>query len=220
MRAGLLLIIVLVAAAPTTAPTTRTDGESPAVAGPDALPESPRDYALRLEKRSLREALDRSRESIARLREHLKDLRDETTRKDATNENLVRRLDRLIEECERDHLNELHAVCTAHKTYDGVEWAMISVGSKNGAEEGARFAILDEDGHQVATLTLNIIKEERSIGRLSGPNMGLVRPGLEASGVAKEGFGAWEDPDLLKSRPPPEIAEPRRERVGSRVGSR
>jgi hypothetical protein len=173
--------------------------DRPADPGPATAPaddDAPIDE-VRLRNETLREALDCSREALESMRIGLKDLRAGVPGGDGLDKSLVQHLDRIHDTLLANAPPVLRArIEFVEPPSTPVPYALISVGSNRGAEEGARFHVIDADGHDLGTITLVAADANRSTGRLNRPGLARIHKGLEARGYAKRGFKNWVDAEV------------------------
>lgn len=66
------------------------------------------------------------------------------------------------------------------RTIAGVQYATISIGSADGVQRGMEFKVLDRaSGNFLGTLVVDTTDPNESTGRLAGPNVAAIRPGVE-----------------------------------------
>ncbi|HYO09203.1 MAG TPA: hypothetical protein VER17_09540 [Tepidisphaeraceae bacterium] len=62
----------------------------------------------------------------------------------------------------------------------GQQYATISVGSADGVQRGMEFKVLDrQSGNFLGNLTVDSVEPNEATGRLVGPNVAAIRPGVE-----------------------------------------
>lgn len=62
----------------------------------------------------------------------------------------------------------------------GVDYATISVGSADGVQQGMEFKVVNSStGDFLGTITINTVDPNESTGRLAGPNVAAIKPGVE-----------------------------------------
>jgi len=67
------------------------------------------------------------------------------------------------------------------RTIAGVQYATISVGAAEGVTQGMEFKVVDRaSGNFLGTITINTVDPNESMGRLAGPNVAAIKPGVEA----------------------------------------
>jgi chromosome segregation ATPase len=66
------------------------------------------------------------------------------------------------------------------RNIDGVDYATISVGAADGVQQGMEFKVIDRtNGNFLGTVTVNSVDPNQATGRLAGPNIAAIKPGVE-----------------------------------------
>jgi hypothetical protein len=74
----------------------------------------------------------------------------------------------------------INGVVRATRQIAGIPYATISVGSADNVVRGMKFNVVDRDtGTFLGTLTVDTVEPNESTGRLEGPSVAQVRPGVE-----------------------------------------
>lgn len=74
----------------------------------------------------------------------------------------------------------INGVIRARRDIAGIPYAVISVGSNDGVTRGMEFKIVDRASKQfLGVLTVDSVEPTEATGRLAGPNLNAVRPGVE-----------------------------------------
>jgi hypothetical protein len=61
-----------------------------------------------------------------------------------------------------------------------VPYATISVGANESVVKGMEFNLVDESGHFLGKLTIDSVEQDEASGRVNGPSIDSVRPGVKA----------------------------------------
>jgi len=74
----------------------------------------------------------------------------------------------------------INGVIRARRDIAGIPYAVISVGSNDGVAKGMEFKIINRaNGQFLGVLTVDSVEPTEATGRLAGPNLNTVRPGVE-----------------------------------------
>ena len=74
----------------------------------------------------------------------------------------------------------INGVIRARREIAGVPYATISVGGNDGVAKGMEFKIIDRtSGNFLGILTVDSVESTEATGRLAGPKLTDVRPGVE-----------------------------------------
>ena len=80
----------------------------------------------------------------------------------------------------RSGLPAINGVVRDVRPIAGNQYATISVGSAQGVQRGMEFKVLDRaSGNFLGTLTVDSVEPNEATGRLFGPNVAAIRPGVE-----------------------------------------
>jgi hypothetical protein len=81
----------------------------------------------------------------------------------------------------RSGVPSINGIVRVFRTIAGVLYAKISVGAADGVQQGMEFKVVDRaSGNFLGTITINNVDPNESIGRLAGPNVAAIKPGVEA----------------------------------------
>ncbi len=81
----------------------------------------------------------------------------------------------------RSGLPSINGVIRDVRTIAGRPYATISVGTADGVQRGMEFKILDrQGGNFLGTLVVDSVEPNEATGRLDGPKVAEIRPGVEA----------------------------------------
>jgi len=76
--------------------------------------------------------------------------------------------------------SKINGVIRDRRNIGGVPYASISVGSNDGVTKGTEFKVVDRDsGAFLGILTVDSVEATESTGRLSGPRLNDIKPGVE-----------------------------------------
>jgi hypothetical protein len=74
----------------------------------------------------------------------------------------------------------INGVVRNRRTIAGQEYATISVGSADDVAKGMQFKVVDRNtGDFLGTLTVEAVEPNEASGRLTGPKIADIRPGVE-----------------------------------------
>jgi uncharacterized phage infection (PIP) family protein YhgE len=80
----------------------------------------------------------------------------------------------------RSGLPAINGVIRDKRTIAGQEYATISVGTADGVQRGMEFKVLDrQNGNFLGTLVVDSVEPNEATGRLAGPGIAQIRPGVE-----------------------------------------
>ena len=81
---------------------------------------------------------------------------------------------------QRSGLPAINGVVRDRRTIAGNEYATISVGSADGVQRGMEFKVIDrQSGNFLGSLIVDSVEPQEATGRLFGPNVAQIRPGVE-----------------------------------------
>lgn len=84
------------------------------------------------------------------------------------------------QELARRNAPPINGVIRDVRAIAGQQYATISVGSADGVAPGVQFKVLDrQNGNFLGTLVVDSVEPNEATGRLSGPNVAAIRPGVE-----------------------------------------
>ena len=88
--------------------------------------------------------------------------------------------DRAGEYVNRSGMPAINGVIRARQNIAGREYATISVGSADGVTRGMEFKVVDRTtGNFLGTLIVDTVEPNEAVGRLEGPRVAEIRPGVE-----------------------------------------
>jgi hypothetical protein len=61
-----------------------------------------------------------------------------------------------------------------------IPYATVSVGANESVVKGMEFNLVDDTGHFLGKLTIDSVEQDEATGRVAGPNVDLIRPGVIA----------------------------------------
>jgi chromosome segregation ATPase len=61
-----------------------------------------------------------------------------------------------------------------------IPYATVSVGANESVVKGMEFNLVDDSGHFLGKLTIDSVEQDEATGRVAGPNVDLIRPGVIA----------------------------------------
>jgi len=79
----------------------------------------------------------------------------------------------------RSGLPRINGVIRDVRNIAGSQYATISLGSADSVTRGMEFKVIDRAGNFLGTLTVDQVEPNESTGRLMGPNVAAIKPGVE-----------------------------------------
>ena len=79
----------------------------------------------------------------------------------------------------RSGLPRINGVIRDTRVIAGSQYATISLGSADSVTRGMEFKVIDRAGNFLGTLVVDQVEPNESTGRLSGPNVAAIKPGVE-----------------------------------------
>jgi chromosome segregation ATPase len=79
----------------------------------------------------------------------------------------------------RSGLPRINGVIRDVRSIAGSQYATISLGSADSVTRGMEFKVIDRAGNFLGTLTVDQVEPNESTGRLMGPNVAAIKPGVE-----------------------------------------
>jgi len=76
-------------------------------------------------------------------------------------------------------LPRINGVIRDTRVIAGTQYATISLGSADGVARGMEFKVVDRGGNFLGTLVVDQVEPNEATGRLAGPNVAAIKPGVE-----------------------------------------